>query len=66
VQLYSTLTRELEELPQPPGPIRMYVCGSTVYQRVHVGNARPFLLAMWLERWLERNGYDVTLVHKIP
>jgi cysteinyl-tRNA synthetase len=43
----------------------MYVCGSTVYQRVHVGNARPFLLAMWLERWLERNGYEVTLVHNI-
>ena len=65
MRLYSTLTRQTEELPPPPGPIRMYVCGSTVYQRVHVGNARPFLLAMWLERWLERNGYEVTLVHNI-
>jgi cysteinyl-tRNA synthetase len=65
VRLYSTLTRRLEELPPPPGPIGMYVCGSTVYQRVHIGNARPFLLAMWLERWLERNGYEVTLVHNI-
>jgi cysteinyl-tRNA synthetase len=43
----------------------MYVCGSTVYQRVHVGNARPFVLGMWIRRWLERTGYDVTLVHNI-
>jgi len=43
----------------------MYVCGSTVYQRVHVGNSRPFVLAMWLRRWLGSRGYDVTLVHNI-
>ena len=65
IRLYSTLSRRLEELPAPPGPIRMYVCGSTVYQRVHVGNARPFVLAMWLRRWLRERGYDVTLVHNI-
>ena len=33
IRLYSTLSRRLEELPDAPGPIRMYVCGSTVYQR---------------------------------
>jgi cysteinyl-tRNA synthetase len=65
LRLYSTLSRRLEDLPEPPGPIRMYFCGSTVYQRVHIGNARPFVLAMWLKRWLERSGYDVTLVHNI-
>jgi cysteinyl-tRNA synthetase len=65
VRLYSTLSRRPEELPPPPGPIRMYVCGSTVYQRVHVGNARPYLLAMWLKRWLERRGYETKLVHNI-
>ena len=65
MRLYSTLTRRLEELPPPPGPIRMYVCGSTVYQRVHVGNSRPFVLAMWLRRWLRSRGYEVTLVHNI-
>ena len=65
IRLYSTLSRQLEELPAPPGPIRMYVCGSTVYQRVHVGNSRPFVLAMWLRRWLTSRGYDVTLVHNI-
>ena len=65
IRLYSTLSRRLEELPAPPGPIRMYVCGSTVYQRVHVGNSRPFVLAMWLRRWLRSRGYEVTLVHNI-
>src|SRR6185312_9103251 len=43
----------------------MYVCGSTVYQRIHVGNSRPFVLAMWLRRWLRSRGYDATLVHNI-
>jgi cysteinyl-tRNA synthetase len=65
VRLYNTLSRRLEELPPPPGPVRMYVCGSTVYKRVHVGNARPYVLGLWLKRWLERGGYDVTLVHNI-
>ncbi|HZO63036.1 MAG TPA: cysteine--tRNA ligase [Gaiellaceae bacterium] len=65
IRLYSTLSRRLEELPAPPGPIRMYVCGSTVYQRIHVGNSRPFVLAMWLRRWLRLRGYEVTLVHNI-
>ena len=65
IRLYSTLSRRLEELPDAPGPIRMYVCGSTVYQRIHVGNSRPFVLAMWLRRWLRSRGYEVTLVHNI-
>jgi cysteinyl-tRNA synthetase len=65
IKLYSTLSRRLEELPAPPGPIRMYVCGSTVYQRIHVGNSRPFVLAMWLRRWLRSRSYEVTLVHNI-
>src|SRR5262249_45145624 len=53
------------ELPEPPGPIRMYVCGPTVYTRAHVGNARPFVVSMWLRAWLRSRGYDVTLVHNI-
>jgi cysteinyl-tRNA synthetase len=65
VRLYDTFTRSLVELPPAPGPIRMYVCGSTVYQRVHVGNSRPFVLSMWLRGWLRETGYDVTLVHNI-
>jgi cysteinyl-tRNA synthetase len=65
MRVYDTLTRSPVELPPPPGPIRMYVCGSTVYQRIHVGNSRPFVLAMWLRSWLRAGGYEVTLVHNI-
>jgi cysteinyl-tRNA synthetase len=65
MRLSNTLTRRLDQLPDPPGPIRMYFCGPTVYQRIHVGNARPFVVSMWLKRWLEANGYDVTLVENI-
>jgi cysteinyl-tRNA synthetase len=65
MRLYDTATRALKELPAPPGPVRMYVCGPTVYQRIHVGNARPFVISLWLKRWLGRSGYEVTLVENI-
>jgi cysteinyl-tRNA synthetase len=65
MRLYNTLSRQLEELPPPPGPIRMYFCGPTVYQRAHIGNARPFAIGMWLRAWLRHRGYDATLVHNI-
>jgi cysteinyl-tRNA synthetase len=65
MRLYNTATRGLDELPATPGPIGMYVCGPTVYQRIHVGNARPFVVSMWLRRWLAEQGYDVTLVENI-
>jgi cysteinyl-tRNA synthetase len=65
MRLYNSLTRRAEDLPPPPGPIRMYVCGPTVYQRVHVGNARPYVLGIWIKRWLEQNGYEVKLVENI-
>jgi cysteinyl-tRNA synthetase len=65
MRLSNTLSRGLDELPAPPGPIRIYSCGPTVYQRIHVGNAVPFVLAMWLRRWLVSRGYDVTLVINI-
>jgi cysteinyl-tRNA synthetase len=65
MRLYDTATRQLQELPAPSGPIRIYVCGPTVYQRIHIGNARPFVLSLWLKRWLERTGYKVMLVENI-
>jgi cysteinyl-tRNA synthetase len=65
MRLYSTLDRAEVELPEPPGPVGIYVCGPTVYQRIHVGNARPFVVSMWLRRWLQATGYDVTLVENI-
>jgi cysteinyl-tRNA synthetase len=64
MRLYNSLTRRVEEL-SPPGPIGMYVCGPTVYQRVHVGNSRPYVLGIWIKRWLELHGYDVRLVENI-
>jgi len=65
VLLYDSASRRKVELPAPPGPIGMYVCGPTVYQRIHIGNARPFVISLWLKRWLERSGYDVALVENI-
>jgi cysteinyl-tRNA synthetase len=53
----------------PVGPaeehIGMYFCGPTVYARTHAGNARPFVLGMWLARWLRASGHTVTFVHNI-
>ncbi|HUQ23028.1 MAG TPA: cysteine--tRNA ligase [Gaiellaceae bacterium] len=65
MRLYSTGTRGLVDLPEPPGPVGMYVCGPTVYDRAHIGNARPYVLGSWYKRWLRERGYDVTLVHNI-
>jgi cysteinyl-tRNA synthetase len=65
MQLYDTLTRGKQELPPPPSRIRMYFCGPTVYQRAHIGNARPYVLGVWLRSWLRAQGYDATLVHNI-
>jgi cysteinyl-tRNA synthetase len=65
MRLYDTYTRQLRELPPPPGPIRMYFCGPTVYHRIHVGNARPFVISMWLRRWLTARGYDVIVAENI-
>ena len=58
MRLYDTATRSLVELPAAPGPIRMYFCGPTVYARAHIGNARPFVVGMWLRSWLRETGYD--------
>jgi len=65
MRLYDTFTRGLVELPARPGPIRIYSCGPTVYQRIHVGNAVPFVIAMWLRRWLAATGYETKLVINI-
>src|SRR5215210_9193430 len=66
MRLYSTLARGLVDLPDPgERAIGMYVCGPTVYARAHFGNARPFVIASWVARWLRLRGHDVTLVHNI-
>ena len=65
MELFDTYTKELVDLPLPPGPVRMYICGPTVYARAHVGNARPFVIGMWWRQWLKVMGYNVTFVHNI-
>ena len=65
MRLFDTHSKALVDLPAPPGPVRMYFCGPTVYARAHIGNARPFVLGMWLRSWLRATGYDATLVHNI-
>ena len=65
MRLQDTLSGSLVELPPPPEPIGIYVCGPTVYQRAHIGNARPFVVFTWLARWLRARGHDVRLVHNI-
>jgi len=64
MRLSDTLTKTKVELPAG-GAVRMYFCGPTVYQRAHIGNARPFVLGMWLRNWLRVQGRDVKLVHNI-
>ena len=65
VRLYDTATKALVELPPAPAQVGMYVCGPTVYQRAHIGNAVPFVIFAWLRNWLRERGYDVTYVHNI-
>ena len=63
MKLYNTLSRQYEEFtPLEPGKVRMYACGPTVYNYIHVGNARPIILFDVLRRYLEYRGYDVTFV----
>ena len=65
VRLYDTATKSLLALPVPPAQVGMYVCGPTVYQRAHIGNAVPFVIFAWLRNWLRERGYEVTYVHNI-
>ncbi|HEC63251.1 MAG TPA: cysteine--tRNA ligase, partial [Candidatus Acetothermia bacterium] len=65
LRLWSTLSRRLEELSPQDGEVKMYVCGPTVYDRFHIGNARPFIVFDALRRYLESRGLKVTYVQNI-
>ena len=66
IKIYNTLTRKKEELiPVEPGKIRMYLCGPTVYDYFHIGNARPFIIYDVFRRYLMYRGYDVKFVMNI-
>ncbi len=63
MKLFNTMTRQKEEfVPIHPGEVRMYTCGPTVYNFIHVGNARPMIMFDLLRRYLEYRGYKVTFV----
>ncbi len=63
IRLHDTRTGELLALePRDPGKVGIYACGPTVYSRIHIGNARPFVVFSLLKRFLEHEGYDTTLV----
>jgi cysteinyl-tRNA synthetase len=66
IQIYNTLTRSKEIFtPRVPGKVGMYVCGPTVYDYFHVGNARTFSVFDMVARYLRSRGYDVTYVRNI-
>ena len=63
MKLFNTMTMQKEEfVPIEAGKVRMYACGPTVYNFIHVGNARPIIMFDVLRRYLEYRGYDVTFV----
>ena len=66
IRIQDTLSGELRRLePREPGKVGIYACGPTVYGRVHVGNARPFVVFALLKRFLEHEGLEVTLVENV-
>jgi cysteinyl-tRNA synthetase len=66
ISLHDTRTGEVRPIePREPGRVAIYACGPTVYGRIHVGNARPFVVFSLLKRYLAHEGYEVTLVFNI-
>ena len=63
MKIYNTLTRRKEEfVPLEPGKVKMYVCGPTVYNFIHIGNARPMIVFDTVRRYFEYKGYQVDYV----
>jgi cysteinyl-tRNA synthetase len=63
IRIHDTLSGELRELePRQPGKVGIYACGPTVYGRIHIGNARPFVIFTLLKRFLVHQGLDAKLV----
>lgn len=66
MRIYNTLTRSKEEFtPREPGKVSMYVCGPTVYNLIHIGNARTFLSFDAIRRYLEWRGFEVSFVQNV-
>lgn len=63
MKVYNTLTKKKEEfVPIEEGKVKMYVCGPTVYNLIHIGNARPMIVFDTVRRYMEHKGYDVNYV----
>ncbi len=63
MQIYNTLSKKKEEfVPLEPGKVKMYVCGPTVYNLIHIGNARPMIVFDTVRRYMEHKGYEVNYV----
>ena len=63
MKIFNTLTRQKEEfVPLEPGKVKMYVCGPTVYNFIHIGNARPMIVFDTVRRYFEYKGYEVNFV----
>ncbi len=63
MKLFNTLSRRKEEfVPLTPGQVKMYVCGPTVYNLIHIGNARPMIVFDTVRRYFEYKGYEVQYV----
>ena len=63
MKIFNTLTRRKDEfVPIEEGKVRMYVCGPTVYNYIHIGNARPMIVFDTVRRYFEYKGYDVNYV----
>lgn len=66
IRVYNTMTRTKEEfVPREPDKVAMYVCGPTVYNHIHIGNARTFLTFDVIRRYLSWRGFEVTFVQNI-
>ena len=63
IRIQDTLSGEIRQLePREPGSVGIYACGPTVYGRIHIGNARPYVIFKLLKRFLEHQGLEATLV----
>ena len=63
MKIYNTLTKSKQEfVPLEPGKVKMYVCGPTVYNLIHIGNARPMIVFDTVRRYMEHRGYEVNYV----
>ena len=63
MKIYNTLTKQKEDfVPLEENKVKMYVCGPTVYDYIHIGNARPYVIFDTIRRYMEYKGYEVNYV----